>query len=98
MVVGGGDAENLAIWHEMIRLSQLQFDEVYGRLGVKFDQALGESFYNPRLQKVVDDLMAKGIARASEGAKAVFSDGVLPPKEDPLMIQREGEWQANLSS
>src|SRR6185436_12579252 len=90
-----GDAENLGIWHEMIRLSQKQFDEIYGRLGVKFDHALGESFYNPRLQAVVDDLMAKGIARESEGAKAVFSDGSMPPKEDPFLINRDGEWQAN---
>src|SRR6185436_10425770 len=90
-----GDAENLGIWHEMIRLSQKQFDEIYGRLGVKFDHALGESFYNPRLQAVVDDLMSKGIARESEGAKAVFSEGSLPPKEDPFLINRDGEWQPN---
>jgi arginyl-tRNA synthetase len=90
-----GDAANLAIWREMIRLSQIQFDTIYGRLGVKFDHALGESFYNPRLQAVVDDLMAKGIARESEGAKCVFSDGTLPPKEDPLKIQRDGAWQDN---
>ncbi|HVY71409.1 MAG TPA: arginine--tRNA ligase, partial [Verrucomicrobiae bacterium] len=91
----GGDAENLAIWREMIRLSQRQFDTLYGRLGVRFDHTLGESFYNPRLQAVVDDLMAKGIARESDGAKVVFSDGALPPKEDPLLIQRDGEWQPN---
>lgn len=90
-----GDAENLAIWREMIRLSQIQFDDIYGRLGVKFDHALGESFYNPRLQPVVDDLVGKAIARESEGAKCVFSDGKLPPKEDPFLIQRDGEWVAN---
>jgi arginyl-tRNA synthetase len=90
-----GDAENLGIWRDMIRLSQQQFDAIYGRLGVKFDHALGESFYNPRLQAVVDDLMAKGIARESEGAKAVFSDGSMPPKEDPFLINRDGEWQPN---
>jgi arginyl-tRNA synthetase len=90
-----GDAENLTIWKEMIRLSQAQFDVIYGRLGVKFDFALGESFYNPRMQQVVDDLMAKGIAHESEGAKAVFSDGTLPPKEDPFLIHRDGEWQPN---
>jgi arginyl-tRNA synthetase len=44
----GGDAENLKIWREMIALSQKQFDEIYSRLGVKFDHTLGESFYNPR--------------------------------------------------
>ena len=39
-----GDPENTAIWREMIRLSQVQFDNIYSRLGVKFDQTLGESF------------------------------------------------------
>ncbi len=87
-----GDTENIAIWQEMIRLSQKQFDEIYGRLGVKFDVALGESFYNPQLPGVVADLLQRGIARESEGAVGVFSDGKLPPKEDPFLVQRDGEW------
>jgi arginyl-tRNA synthetase len=91
----GGDNENLEIWREMIRLSQLQFDTIYGRLGVSFDHTLGESFYNPKLPVVVDDLMGRGIARESDGAKAVFSDGARPPKEDPFLVQRDGEWQPN---
>ena len=90
-----GDAENLAIWKEMIALSQNQFDTIYGRLRVKFDHTLGESFYNPRLKSVVDELVAKGIARESEGAICVFSDSSGPPKEDPFLIQRDGEWMAN---
>lgn len=90
-----GDAENLGIWKQMIALSQQQFDAIYGRLGVTFDHTLGESFYNPRLQAVVDDLVAKGLARESEGAKAVFSDGTVPPKEDPYLVHREGEWAPN---
>ena len=91
----GGDAENLGIWREMQRLSQVQFDTIYARLGVKFDHTLGESFYNPRLQTVVDDLMASGLARESEGAKAIFSDGVVTPKDDPFRVQRDGEWADN---
>jgi arginyl-tRNA synthetase len=87
-----GDAENVAIWKEMIRLSQVQFDKIYSRLGVKFDVALGESFYNPWLGEVVNDLLAKKIARESEGAVGVFSDGSLPPKEDPFLVNRDGEW------
>jgi arginyl-tRNA synthetase len=87
-----GDAENISIWKEMIRLSQKQFDEIYGRLGVKFDVTLGESFYNPQLAGVVTDLLQRGIARESEGAVGVFSDGKLPPKEDPFLVQRDGEW------
>jgi len=87
-----GDPENVAIWQDMIRLSEKQFDEIYSRLGVKFDHTLGESFYNPQLASVVADLLTRGIARESEGAVAVFSDGTLPPKEDPFLVHREGEW------
>ena len=90
-----GDAENVAIWKEMIALSQKQFDEIYGRLGVKFDHALGESFYNPWLGEVVNDLLAKKIARESEGAVGVFSDGSQLPKEDPFLVNRDGEWIAD---
>jgi arginyl-tRNA synthetase len=90
-----GDTENISIWKEMIRLSQIQFDTIYSRLGVKFDFALGESFYNPWLGEVVNDLLAKKIARESEGAVGVFSDGSLPPKEDPFLVNRDGEWVAD---
>src|SRR5262249_47404615 len=75
----GGDAENLGIWREMLALSEAQFESIYARLGIKFDYILGESFYNPRLPAVVRDLREKGIARESEGAICVFSDGSLPP-------------------
>jgi arginyl-tRNA synthetase len=91
----GGDAENLGIWREMIRLSQTQFEAIYGRLGVKFDHTFGESFYNPRLKKTVDDLMQRGLAAESRGAKAILSDGAVPAKDDPFLIHREGEWTAN---
>ena len=87
-----GDPENLDVWREMIRLSQAQFDAIYGRLGIRFDHTLGESFYNPQLSGVVADLLARGIARDSEGAVAVFSDGSLPPREDPFLVHRDGEW------
>ena len=90
-----GDPENVSIWKAMIALSQKQFATVYGRLGVKFDQALGESFYNPWLGEIVADLLTRGIARESEGAIGVFSDGSLPAKEDPFLVNRDGEWVAD---
>jgi arginyl-tRNA synthetase len=90
-----GDEENLRIWREMVKLSQVQFDTIYGRLGVKYDVTLGESFYNPWLGEVVADLLKRGIARESEGAVGIFSDGSLPPKEDPFLVNRDGEWVAD---
>ena len=62
---------------------------------MKFDHTYGESFYNPWLGEVVADLLARGIARESEGAVGVFSDGSLPPKEDPFLVNRDGEWVAD---
>jgi arginyl-tRNA synthetase len=90
-----GDEANLGIWREMIRLSQVQFDAIYGRLKVTFDHALGESFYNPQLKTVVRELRDKQIARESDGAICVFSDGALPPKEDPFLKTEDGELKPN---
>jgi arginyl-tRNA synthetase len=89
-----GDPENLGIWREMIRLSQAQFDSIYSRLGIHFDHAHGESFYNPWLKQTVASLMDKGIARESDGAICVFSDGSVPEKEDPFLIKDENGWKA----
>ncbi len=83
-----GDEENLRIWRQMIDLSQHQFDTIYGRLGVEFDHTLGESFYNPRLKDVVQQLRAAGLARESEGAVAVFFDDIPQLKEHPALIQK----------
>ncbi len=90
-----GDAGNLALWHEMIRLSQAQFDTVYRRLGVRFDVALGESFYNPQLKDVVAQLRERGIARESEGAWCVFSDRSGKPEDDPFLIKDKDGWRDN---
>jgi len=90
-----GDAENLALWKEMIRLSEKQFDQVYGRLGIRFDFTLGESFYNPRLKDVVEQLRTKGIAQESKGAMCVFSDGSVAQEQDPFFIKDKEGWHAN---
>ena len=84
----GGDEENLKIWAEMIALSEWQFDTIYARLGVKFDYSWGESFYNDRLAPLVDELLAKGLARESEGAIAIFFDDIPQLKERPALVRK----------
>ncbi len=83
-----GDAQNLALWREMIALSQRQFDTIYGRLGVRFDHTLGESFYNPRLPAVVQALVERGLARPSEGALVAFFETLPDLKDHPAIIQK----------
>lgn len=89
-----GDAENLGIWKECVRLTLEQLEKVYGTLDIKFDHYLGESFYNDALAPLVEDMLAKGIATISEGATVVFSDGSVKPEEDPFLIKEKDEWKA----
>lgn len=89
-----GDAENLGIWKECVRLTLEQLERVYSALDIKFDHYLGESFYNDALAPLVADMLAKGIATISEGATVVFSDGSVKPESDPFLIKEKDEWKA----
>ena len=75
-----GDPENRKLWEKFVQASLHEFDRIYERLGISFDVTLGESFYNDRLQALVDDLEGKGIASRSDGALVVFlEEEGLPP-------------------
>ncbi len=87
-----GDADNTALWQEFMDISRQAFDRVYARLDIHFDHWLGESFYNPMLADVVDDLRKKGIARPSDGAVCVFYDDDTNTDKElaerPFLIQK----------
>ncbi|MEI6771849.1 MAG: arginine--tRNA ligase [Planctomycetota bacterium] len=67
-----GDQTNLELWRKFMPVCLGEIDLVYQRLGVHFDHTYGESFYQPFLNKVVQDLSSSGLARESEGALAIF--------------------------
>jgi arginyl-tRNA synthetase len=90
-----GDAENLAIWHQCIEVSKAGLGKIYQTLDVHFDHWLGESFYNERLPGLVDEFLAKGLARESNGAVCIFSDGSRKPEDDPFMVHKEDGWTDN---
>ena len=78
-----GDQTNLELWRKFMPLCLGEIDLVYQRLGVRFDHTYGESFYQPFLNKVVQDLSASGLARESEGALAIF----LTEDATPALVQ-----------
>jgi arginyl-tRNA synthetase len=84
-----GDPQNRQLWEQFLHYSIAALEIIYQRLGVQFDHTLGESFYNNMLADVVKELVEKGIARPSEGAIAIFSDGKLDPKDDPFLVFRK---------
>lgn len=79
-----GDAENTALWHRFVPACLAAIQGVYDRLGITFDLVLGESFYNPHLAAVVQDLQTRGLARESQGALCVF----IPGNEAPFMVRK----------
>lgn len=74
-----GDPENRALWEQFMPFCLSALEAVYRRLGVQFDIQLGESFYDPMLGEVVEDLQKKGIAEESKGATVVFVDTTKAP-------------------
>ncbi len=74
-----GDPQARRLWRWMIDLTMSEFERTYQRLGVTFDHAYGESFYEPMLAGVVDEAITKGVARIEEGgAVSVSFDNKLP--------------------
>ncbi len=69
-----GDPENVALWRKFSEVSLAAFQQIYDRLGIRFDHHLGESFYNDKVDRVYRELTAAGIAENSEGALVVFHD------------------------
>lgn len=90
-----GDSENKAIWERCVEVSKTGLDKIYQQLDIRFDHWLGESFYNDALAPLVEDMITKGLARESDGAICVFSDGTLPEGQDPFLVQQDGQWRAN---
>jgi arginyl-tRNA synthetase len=87
-----GDAETLRLWHLLIAESAQYFDKVYERLNVLLtdDDIAGESFYNPMLDDVADELQQRGLAVVDEGALCVFPPGFTgrDGKPFPLMVRK----------
>ncbi len=83
-----GDPENLELWRQFMPHTYEELRRVYARLNIlPFDHQHGESFYHDLLAGVVEDLLARGIARESNGAIAIF---LRPEKEDeaPALIRK----------
>ena len=71
-----GSAEELAAWEALCASSRKEFQKIYNLLNIEGLEERGESFYNPFLNDVVEELEKQGLAVESEGAMAVFLEGV----------------------
>ncbi|PKK96883.1 MAG: arginine--tRNA ligase [Tenericutes bacterium HGW-Tenericutes-3] len=59
--------------------SMKEFEEMYELLGVEFDYNTGESFYNDKMDAVVEELEQKHLLKIDDGATIVDLGEDLPP-------------------
>ena len=80
-----GDPVSRKAWQLLCDQSRREFQKIYDRLDIRLSER-GESFYNPYLQGVVDDLEAAGLLVTDEGARCVFLEGVSGKDGKPLPV------------
>ena len=83
-----GDPEALEIfnWFKEVTLKDAQ--KVYELLGVTFDSYAGESFYNDKMDRVIEELRAKNLLTESDGAWIVNLEAYnMPPC---LILKKDG--------
>ncbi|MEX0323341.1 MAG: arginine--tRNA ligase [Puniceicoccaceae bacterium] len=83
-----GDAENLRIWETITKVSWNAFQTIYSKLGIQFDEVLGESFYRDKVEAVCSELEETKLAEESEGALVVFHPEHKRFKKQPFIIRK----------
>ncbi len=85
-----GEERSLKAWKILCEESRKEFNNIYKSLNIDIKER-GESFYNPYLKNVVDDLQKKGILVEDDGAKCVFLEGMTNKEGKilPLIIQKK---------
>lgn len=75
-----GDPETVSLWERFKAISNEEFNLVYNTLGIEFDEVIGESFFNDKMEAVIERLKKAGLTAVSQGALVVkLNDPNLPP-------------------
>ena len=75
-----GNQKELETWQWIRRISLENYQKTYNLLNSKFDSYNGESYYNDKMDAVVEELEQKGLLKESEGARVVdLSEYDMPP-------------------
>ena len=80
-----GDKKSIEAWKLLCNQSRKEFDQIYKTLNIKIKER-GESFYNPFLKSIIEDLNYKRILVEDQGAKCVFLDGMTNKEGNPLPL------------
>jgi arginyl-tRNA synthetase len=79
-----GEEQAMKAWRYIFKVSREYLQIIYDRLSIRIEDC-GESFYNPMLPGVRDELVQRGFAVESEGALIFSVEG----HATPLMVQKQ---------
>ncbi len=83
------DREAIQLFEKFKDITLAEIDKVYKRLNVSFDSYNGESFYNDKMEPVVEELRRKKILKSSQGAEIIeFLDEEGNEKMPPCVVKR----------
>jgi arginyl-tRNA synthetase len=80
-----GAEDSRRAWQLLCEQSRQEFQVIYDWLDIHLTER-GESFYNPLLPNVVEDLEKSGLLVEDTGAKCVFLEGFTNKDGDPLPL------------
>lgn len=80
-----GAEDTLRAWNLLCEQSRKEFQVIYNLLDICITER-GESFYNPLLSSVVEDLEKSGLLVEDQGAKCVFLEGFQNREGQPLPL------------
>ncbi|RUT01040.1 arginine--tRNA ligase [Dulcicalothrix desertica PCC 7102] len=80
-----GAEDTTHAWKLLCEQSRKEFQIIYDLLDINLTER-GESFYNPYLKAVVEDLEKAGLLEESDGAKVVFLEGFTNKEGKPLPL------------
>ena len=83
-----GDPVTIEHWSNIVKRSERAFQQIYDRLDVLLrpEDYVGESFYNPVLPEITDELLRAGVAVEDAGAICVYFDDVSGPDGSPVPL------------
>ncbi|MBD2096739.1 arginine--tRNA ligase [Trichocoleus sp. FACHB-591] len=80
-----GAEDSVRAWQLLCEQSRQEFQTIYDRLDIHLTER-GESFYNPLLAAVVEDLDRLRLLVEDQGAKCVFLEGFTNKEGQPLPL------------
>lgn len=66
-----GAPEEMRLWKWFREESLQEFNKTYKKLGIEFDSYAGESFYNDKMEAIVQELKDKNLLKRDQGAEIV---------------------------